>query len=50
MNWNEIKWNIFVLIKITTISGNTWEQNTMKLPNICDKKYREGKIASKCFR
>ena len=26
-----MKWNIFFLIKITTISGNNWKQNTKKL-------------------
>ena len=26
----EMKWNIFFLIKFTTISRNTWKQNTRK--------------------
>ena len=36
-----MKWNIFFLIKFTTISGNTWKQKhkeTYKLSNIHDKK------------
>ena len=31
VTWNKMKWNIFFLIKFTTISGNTWKQNTRKL-------------------
>ena len=54
IKWNEMKWNIFFLIKSTKISGNTWKQNTSKetykLPNIHDKKYKESKIVKKCLR
>ena len=45
MKW---KWNIFVLIKFTTLSDNTWKQNTMQLPNICDKKYRDHNSEELC--
>ena len=45
---NEMKLNVFFLIKFTIISSNTRKQNTRKLlnymPNIHDKKYKESKI------
>ena len=31
--WNEMKLNIFFLIKFTAILGNAWKQNTEKLIN-----------------
>ena len=53
IKWNEMKWNIFFLIKSTKISGNTWKQNTSKetykLPNIHDKKYKESITVKKCL-
>ena len=48
-----MKWNIFFLIKFTTIPGNTWKKKhkeTYKLSNIHGKKkYKESKIVKKCF-
>ena len=52
-----MKWNIFFFIKFTTISGNTWKQNTRKLSNILDNIYiyiyiyiyKESKIVKKCL-
>ena len=40
---NEMKLNIFFLIKFTAILGNAWKQNreTYKLPNIHDKKNKK---------
>ena len=53
ITWNEIKWNIFFLIKFITISGNTWKQDTRKLTNYLifkiEKKYKESKIVKKCL-
>ena len=50
---NEMKWNVFFLIKFATISGNTWKQNTRKLINypifMIKKIYKESKIMKKCF-
>ena len=50
---NEMKLNVFFLIKFTIISSNTRKQNTRKLlnymPNIHDKKYKESKIVEKCL-
>ena len=49
----EMKWNGFFLIKFTTISGNTWKQNTRKRINYLTfmiKKYKESKIVKKYLR